>query len=325
MRKITLFILLLSVLNIDAKLIETTLWEDTYVNEVPVNAETVATLAAGDVLRIYVTVPVGGANFKICYKGASNGWSETTIPSINTQWPWVNGGETYYNFTLTSEDITALAGMNIYIYKGENSTIDKVSKIVDNPNIVEVSIGSDGICTWSYDKKLNFAGTGIKAYYASAVSQGFVTLTETETTWDWQGYILTGAEGSYDIPVTNEASYPSTNYLKQQVGAGSVYASTASTYHYIFAKNESGDIGFYKLTADHTLAAHKAYLETDTDITPAAGVKGVRFIFSDDVDGVVSTESERNQDEAIYTLNGTRVKQPKKGIYIMGGRTVFVK
>ncbi len=324
MRKITLYILLLVVMNIDAKLIETTLWEDTYVNEVPINAEAVATLAAGDVLRIYVTVPEGGANFKIVYKCAPS-WNETTIPSIDNQWPWVNGGETYYDLTLTAEDISALAGMNIYIYKGDNSTINKVSKIVDNPNIVEVCIGADGICTWSCDKKLNFAGSGIQAYYASAVKEGYVMLTETETTHDWQGYILTGAEGTYDIPVTESADYPSVNYLKQQAGPGTVTASTGRIFHYIFAKNGSGEIAFYKLVSDHTLGAHKAYLETETDITPEAGVKGVRFIFSDDVDGVVATDSKCMTDDAVYTLNGVRAKQPKKGLNIIGGRTVFIK
>ena len=108
---------------------ETTLWEDTYTDGVEINSSTVANFKAGDVLRVYVTVPEGGANFKICYKGASNDWAETTIPSIDSQWPWVNGGNTYYDVTFTNEDITALSGMNIYIYKGENSTISKVTLI----------------------------------------------------------------------------------------------------------------------------------------------------------------------------------------------------
>ena len=107
---------------------ELTLWESTYTGEIELNSETVATFKAGDKLRIYATVPSGGANFKICYKGTANGWSETTIPSINTQWPWINGDQTYYEFAFTSADITALDGMNIYI--GENSAITKVSQII---------------------------------------------------------------------------------------------------------------------------------------------------------------------------------------------------
>lgn len=324
-QKITFLVMMLSAsVSVSAKIVETTLWEDTYTTGVELNSETVAVLEAGNVLRVYVTVPEGGANFRICYKGASNGWKETALPSINNQWPWVNSGDTYKDFTLTDEDITALAGMNIYIYKGENSTINKVSKLVDNPNIVEVVIGTDGICTWSCDKNLNFAGTGITAYYASAVSKGQVTLTSTETTHDWQGYILVGETGTYDVPVASEADYHSTNYLKQQVGSGTVTASTEGTYHYIFAKNSSDDIAFYKLTADHTLGAKKAYLETTTDITPAAGVKGVSLVFTDEVTGIC-TAQPAVQNNAIYTLSGVRVTNPTRGLYIVGGRKVILK
>jgi len=319
-----LMMMLSASVGVSAKIVETTLWEDTYTDGVELNSETVAALEAGNVLRVYVTVPEGGANFKIVYKGDSNGWKETTIPSINNQWPWVNGGETYKDFTLTDEDITALAGMNIYLYEGENSTINKVSKLVENPNIVEVVIGTDGICTWSCDKKLNFAGTGITAYYASAVSMGQVTLTSTETTWDWQGYILTGETGTYDVPVAIEADYPSKNYLQQCVNGSSVAASTEGTYHYIFAKNSSGDIAFYKLTAEHSLGAKKAYLETDVDITPTTEAKGVSLFFSDEETGI-STVQVSAQDDAIYTLSGVRVSNPTRGLYIVGGRKVFLK
>lgn len=133
MKKIMFLIgaLMATVGQLNAKTTETTLWEETYSDGVELNSETVGTMKAGDVLRVYVTVPEGGANFKIVYKGEANGWAETAIPSINNQWPWVNGGETYKDFTLTADDITALTGMNIYIYKGENSTIDKVSLLTE--------------------------------------------------------------------------------------------------------------------------------------------------------------------------------------------------
>ena len=121
--------LMATIVGTQAATVETTLWEDTYTDGVELNSATVATFAEGDVLRVYVTVPDDGANFKICYKGESNSWDETAIPSIDNQWPWVNGGNTYADFTLTAADLTALAGNNIYIYKGDDSTIEKVTLI----------------------------------------------------------------------------------------------------------------------------------------------------------------------------------------------------
>ena len=110
---------------------ETTLWEATYTDGVEINSETVASFQADDTLRVYLSVPEGGANFKICYKGAPD-WSETTIPSLDSQWPWVNGGEEYFNLPLTQDDIAAVAGKNIYIYQGENSLITKVTLLTED-------------------------------------------------------------------------------------------------------------------------------------------------------------------------------------------------
>ena len=436
---------------VNAKTVETTLWNDTYTDGVELNSETVATFKAGDVLRVYVTVLEGGANFKIVYKGAPD-WSETTIPSINNQWPWVSGGVTYADFTLSSADITALSGKNIYIYKGENSTIDKVSLLseeADDPveegtptqlwsgtnalgewgnfeslryegkgelanakvgddirvtftnaaegwqvyvcdaasyseftggyfdgsaqeeaqtvsfrivnatvleaiqdrgivvkgklvtltkieivtyttsyDAVAVTIGDDGIATFSSSKHLDFAGTGVTPYYASAVTKGTVTLTSTTTTWGWQGYILMGSADTYTVPVTAEAnaSYPSTNYLQQMANGGTVAASTESTFHYIFAKKTEGDanIGFYKLTADHTLGAKKAYLKTETDITPTSGAR-VALIFDDGtITGITDLKHAVN-DGIFYNMNGMRVERPAKGLFIRNGKKFIVK
>ena len=66
---LTLLLAVLTTVGVEAKVVETTLWEGTYDSQVELNAATVATFKAGDVLRVYVTVPEGGGNFKICYKG----------------------------------------------------------------------------------------------------------------------------------------------------------------------------------------------------------------------------------------------------------------
>lgn len=130
MKKIfTFFAALAATLSLSAA--ETTLWESTYTDGVEINSETVASFNQGDILRIYLSVPEGGANFKICYKGAPD-WSETAIPSLDSQWQWVNGGEDHFDLTFTQEDITAFLGKNIYIYQGENSLISKVTLVTED-------------------------------------------------------------------------------------------------------------------------------------------------------------------------------------------------
>ncbi len=161
-----------------AEQVETKLWEDTYSDGIELNSETVATFKAGDILRVHVTVPEGGANFKIVYKGASNGWAETTIPSIDNQWPWINGGETYKDFTLTDADITALAGMNIYIYQGENSTISKVSLLTEStsPSYEGTVIYNDGdvVMGTAWDKYIQLSADKFSSLNPDAVIRVYV-------------------------------------------------------------------------------------------------------------------------------------------------------
>ncbi|MBO6306483.1 MAG: hypothetical protein J6M55_03145 [Paludibacteraceae bacterium] len=131
MKKIFTFIAALAA-TLSLSAAETTLWESTYTDGVEINSETVASFKAGDILRIYLTVPAeSGANFKICYKGAPD-WSETAIPSLDSQWPWVNGGEDHFDLTFTQADITAFSGKNIYIYKGDHSLISKVTLVTED-------------------------------------------------------------------------------------------------------------------------------------------------------------------------------------------------
>ena len=130
----TFFAALAATLSLSAA--ETTLWESTYTDGVEINSETVASFNQGDILRIYLSVPESGANFKICYKGAPE-WSETAIPSLNSQWPWVNGGEDHFDLIFTQEDITAFSGKNIYIYQGDNSLISKVTLVTEDQDPVD--------------------------------------------------------------------------------------------------------------------------------------------------------------------------------------------
>jgi len=173
---------------------ETTLWEGTYTGEIEINSETIATFKAGDILKVYVTVPEGGANFKIVYKGAPD-WSETTIPSINNQWPWVNGGETYKEFTLTDDDITAFSGKNIYIYKGDNSTITKVTLITEDPEPVGEQTIWEGNEPISWNEKA-YPGTQLEITDVfTGLAKDDVLKFYTTTTYDEPQYVVTYKAG----------------------------------------------------------------------------------------------------------------------------------
>jgi len=207
--------LCLSVLMLNAKTVETTLWEGVYAGEIELNAATIASFKAGDILRVYVTVPEGGANFKIVYKGAPD-WSETTIPSIGNQWPWVNGGETYKEFALTAEDLTAFAGKNIYIYKGDNSEITKVSLITEEKDTKEttlwegeytgeIELNAATVATFKADDILRVyvaasaEGGNFKLVYKGEPDWSETAIPSVNSTWPW----INGGEDRFEVTFTD--------------------------------------------------------------------------------------------------------------------------
>lgn len=217
---------------------------------------------------------------------------------------------------------------------GKKVTITKIELVTfdESYDAVCVAIGSDGIATFSTSvRSLDFKDTGVTPYYASEVATtGSVTLTSVRYTRGWQGYILKGSEGKYELPtVSTDEDYPSTNYLKPtgDYAKNDLAPSNESTYHYIFAKNSSGDIGFYKLTGstNKTLGAHKAYLETDEDITPAGAQ--VALIFDDGETTSINSINTQHQtsNTQCYNLAGQKVSDSYKGIVIKNGKKYINK
>lgn len=217
MKKIYSFFmaLCLSALMLNAKTVETTLWEGEYTDGVEINSAAIATFKAGDILRVYVTVPESGANFKIVYKGAPD-WSETTIPSIKDQWQWVNSGETYKDFALTAEDLTAFAGKNIYVYKGEYSTINKVSLISEEKDTKETTLWEgeySGDIVLNAETVASFKADDILRVYVAASDMGGnfklvykgeannwqeTAIPSVNSSWPW----INGGEDRFEVTFT---------------------------------------------------------------------------------------------------------------------------
>ena len=83
--------------------------------------------------------------------------------------------------------------------------------------------------------------------------------------------------------------------------------------------NGSQGVGFYKLAGGKTLEAYKAYL------TYAGGAGARSFIGFGETTGV---NEVRGQMEDVrgeyYDLQGRRVVNPTKGLYIVNGKKVFI-
>lgn len=322
-----------------------------------------AGIKMGDVIRVTYTSDADGTiNFQnsswVQYKNGVNP-IKTTDSNATVE------------FDITSAALLEDIKANGIIVTGQNALLSKVELLTYSDSYLarSVTIGSDGIATWSSNDHVSFNGKGITVYYVSAASEGQVTLTpvttsgKENTAWRYEGYIIKGPAGTYDIPVIEEsaATYCSPNLLwASSDGTARVYKSHFTSYEftngdfwfndaddkaakiariqnkyrYIFAKGGSG-VGFYLVPVDftsstsepfHLLGKNKAYLETDTNLAPSPGAR-IDLIFDDEETTGISTTLVNNEkiDNNYYDLMGRKVAQPTRGLYIVNGKKVIIK
>lgn len=234
-------------------------------------------------------------------------------------------------FTYTIENVATLEIIQRdgILVRGKNITITKVELTTyeDSYDAASVTISKAGIATYSNSNKaLDFTNSGIiKAYYASAVEKGKVTLTPINQVPAYTGIIVKGEPGTHEIPVIDKIDGLGTNYLKA-VGDWDrkITASADAIYYYSFT--ETATPTFSLVTKETDIHAHKAYLETPTDITPKTG--SIKLVFTDDTStGIneIETEVQESGDNSYYNLQGMRVEHPTKGIYIHKGKKIIIR
>jgi hypothetical protein len=177
---------------------------------------------------------------------------------------------------------------------------------------------------------LDFTGTSVSAYYASAASAGTVTFTQiNKVAAGTPIYIKAASAGIYEIPALSGADDATTgNLLKGLASATTSLTSTADTKYYVFGVL-NGEAGFYPVGTSKTLtsAAGKAYLQLTADQAAAAAAR-ISMVFDDgsETTGITTAEvSTQAEDNAWYTLQGMRVAQPTRGIYVRNGKKIIIK
>lgn len=177
---------------------------------------------------------------------------------------------------------------------------------------------------------LDFTGTAVSAYYASAANAGTVTFTQiNKVAAGTPVYIKAASAGIYEIPALSGAADVTTgNLLKGSASETTSLQSTEDAKYYVFGVLK-GEAGFYPVSTSNALtsAAGKAYLQLTADQAAAAAAR-ISMVFADgsETTGISTAEvSTAKEDNVWYTLQGVRVAQPTRGIYVRNGKKVFVK
>lgn len=137
------------------------------------------------------------------------------------------------------------------------------------------------------------------------------------------GLLLKGNEGTATIPVVaNSETNVENNILKGVTAETTIDAGTG----WVLMNDATNGLGFYKNNKDFTVGANTAYILISKLPELTGGARASYLLFSDDVTGISQVAgSEVKTSGAVYNLNGQRVSQPVKGLYIIDGKKVVIK
>ena len=177
---------------------------------------------------------------------------------------------------------------------------------------VSVSISDAGYATLYSASALDFTGTGITAYVA-AVDGENVSFEEVTSAPAETGLLLKGDADTYSVPVTATPASVTSALV------GTLTGTTVPEGTFVlFKKNEK--VGFYKTTAEEfTVGANTAWLPADVNSSR-------NFIgFDDETTGIEELKNSKTEElKSYYNLNGQRVANPTKGLYIVNGKKVII-
>ncbi len=161
------------------------------------------------------------------------------------------------------------------------------------------------------------------AYVVTEATTTKVTLQEVESAPAGTPVLLSSSideeyEFSARYSTDADVTAPEVNLLKASNGNVKGGATI-----YALANQQSG-VGFYNVEEGVIIPAGKAYLEIAAE-TAEAGARPFLAIGGEEATGINAVEQAVKQGVQVFDLQGRRVSQPTKGLYIVNGQKVVVK
>lgn len=185
-------------------------------------------------------------------------------------------------------------------------------------NSVKVNIGESKHATLWLPYAVSLEGTNIEAYTIGSIQDGVATLKKVDGNIipAKSAVILRGEAGSYDLVISGDA----TPTIESQLVGTNIATTVATDVNAYILGNVEGKVGFYQMDGtDRTMAANKAYL-----VLPASMSQIRSIVIGGPTTGIEETVTNGSEEE-YYDLQGRRVMNPVKGIYVTkSGKKVLI-
>ncbi len=216
-----------------------------------------------------------------------------------------------------------------YINSSINTYKEYTAKLTVVPEKETVSVSSLGLATYCPAYPVDFSSAANIWAYKAAVDGSTVKLTKVATVAAGEGVLLRALSGgakTEELPIADFSTTAATdNEFVGTLADKQVYQTDGDKTNYVLSAETTG-VGFYKAKLETdggtTVPAGKAYLPVITSLLN--DVNSFSIGWEDEATGIVSLKVG-NDAEAVYNLQGVRVEQPNKGLYIRNGKKIVIK
>lgn len=193
----------------------------------------------------------------------------------------------------------------------EGSTLQIIVKVTANE-------GTTGEY-WAtcYNSKTSFTAGYNTTVFQAALSGDQLTLTEVPNREIPAGKAVILKSSTATIMLTPATTTQTLDGNQLQGTTAEMTGADGNIY--VLNKGTNG-VGFYKLSTSGTIEANKAYLT----YSGSGGAGAREFFLFDEATGIEMPTVEDNADAVVYDLQGRRVAQPTKGLYIVNGKKVII-
>ena len=210
-----------------------------------------------------------------------------------------------------------ITGDYAYIGLRSNSGAMYLNEIDITWEPVSISISDAGWASFSCASEVAIPD-GVTAYYAQQKDESTITLKEITGGYipANTGVVVSGTANSYAATITaTDATLEEDNLLQPWLTAGT---PEATTYYTLAVDGDKNPV--FKESTGGTLTAGKAYLVLPSGVN----VRELSVVFDSETTGITSTAMQSSTGQ-YYDLQGRRIAQPAKGLYIVNGRKVVIR